>query len=81
MADGQVEITAGETVSSLTTSRDLRALVEANLLRPIDQTRGRYYVAEPILLSQRKRIQSSRAPKETSDPFDLALGQLQLTLT
>lgn len=76
-----VEITAGETVSSLTTSRDLRALVEANLVRPIGQTRGRYYVAEPILLTQRKRIQSSRAPKQTSDPFDLALGQLQLTLT
>jgi hypothetical protein len=38
-------------------------------------------VAEPILLTQRKQIQSSRAPKETSDPFDLALGQLQLTLT
>ena len=76
-----VEITAGETVSSLTTSRDLRALVEANLVRPIGQTRGRYYVAEPILLTQRKRIQSSRAPKQTSDPFALALGQLQLTLT
>jgi Fic family protein len=76
-----VEITAGETVSSLTTSRDLRALVEANLVRPIGQTRGRYYVAEPILLTQRKQIQSSRAPKETSDTFDLALGQLQLTLT
>jgi Fic family protein len=76
-----VEITAGQTVSSLTTSRDLRALVEAKLVRPIGQTRGRYYVAEPILLTERKRIQSSRAPKETSDPFDLALGQLQLTLT
>jgi Fic family protein len=76
-----VEITAGETVSSLTTSRDLRALVEANLVRPIGQTRGRYYVAEPILLTQRKRIQSSRAPKQTSDPVDLALGQLQFTLT
>jgi Fic family protein len=76
-----VEITAGETVSSLTTSRDLRALVEANLVRPIGQTRGRRYVAEPILLTQRKRIQSSRPPKQTSDPFALALGQLQLTLT
>lgn len=76
-----VEITAGETISSLTTSRDLRALVEANLVRPIGQTRGRYYVAEPILLAQRKRIQSSRAPTATSDPFDLALGQLQLMLT
>ena len=76
-----IEITAGETVSSLTTSRDLRALVDAKLIRPIGQTRGRYYLAEPILLTQRKRIQSGRVPKATSDPFDLALGQLQLTLT
>jgi Fic family protein len=75
-----VDLTAGETVSTLTTSRDLRALVDAKLLQPIGQTRGRYYVGEPLLIAERRRIQAGRAPKETSDPFELATGQLSLSL-
>jgi Fic family protein len=75
-----MEITAGETVSGLTASRDLKALVDAKLVQPVGRTRGRYYVAEPILLAERKRIQASRAPRETSDPFELATGQLSLGL-
>jgi Fic family protein len=75
-----MEITAGETISGQTASRDLRALVEAKLVKPVGQTRGRYYVAEPILLTERKRIQSNRAPKETSNPFELATGQLSLVV-
>lgn len=75
-----VEMTAGETVSSLTVSRDLRALVDAHLLQPIGQTRGRHYIGEPILLDQRRAIQATRAPRETSDPFTLASGQLRLSL-
>jgi Fic family protein len=75
-----MEITAGETISGQTASRDLRALVDAKLLTPVGQTRGRYYVAEPILLAERKRIQSNRAPKETSDPFEIATGQLSLAV-
>ena len=75
-----VDITAGEDVSRLTVSRDLKALVEAKLVQPIGQTRGRYYIAEAILREQRMRIQADRAPKETSDPFDIAHGQLQLAM-
>ncbi len=75
-----VELTAGETVSTLTTSRDLRAMVDAKLLQPIGETRGRYYLGEPNLLAERKRIQAERAPRETSDPFELATGQLSLVL-
>jgi Fic family protein len=74
------EITAGETISGQTASRDLRALVDAKLLEPVGQTRGRHYVAEPILLAERKRIQSNRAPEETSDPFEIAMGQLSLAV-
>jgi Fic family protein len=66
-----VELTTGEIVSSLTTSRDLRALVDAKLLEPIGQTRGRHYVGEPSLLELQARIRSTRAPKELSDPFAL----------
>jgi Fic family protein len=76
-----VEMTAGETVSSLTASRDLKAMVDTKLLKPIGQTRGRHYVGEPILRDQRGRIQSTRAPRDTSDPFELATGQLSLQLT
>jgi Fic family protein len=70
-----MEITAGETISGQTASRDLRALVDAKLLKPIGQTRGRHYVAEPVLLAERKRIQADRAPRERSDPFELATGR------
>ena len=75
-----VDVTAGQEISKLTVSRDLKAMVEAGLLKPIGQTRGRYYIAEPILREQRIRIQADRAPKETSDPFELAHGQLQLSM-
>lgn len=76
-----VEITAGEEISKLTVSRDLKAMVEAKLLQPVGQTRGRYYIAQPVLRDERARIQADRAPKETSDPFDLAIGQLQLSMS
>jgi Fic family protein len=67
-----VELTAGETVTAQTASRDLRALVDAKLLRPIGQTRGRHYVAEPVLLAEHRRIRADRAPRESSDPFEPA---------
>jgi Fic family protein len=73
-----VEVTAGEDISGLTASRDLKALVDARLLEPVGRTRGRYYLADPTLIDERRRIQSSRAPSETSDPFELAMGQLSL---
>lgn len=75
-----MEITAGEEISGLTASRDLKALVDAKLVQPVGKTRGRHYVAEPVLLAERKRIQATRAPRETSDPFELASGQLSLQI-
>jgi hypothetical protein len=73
-----IEITAGEAISGQTASRDLRALVDAQLLEPVGRTRGRHYVAEPVLLAERRRIKADRAPRERSDPFELARGQLSL---
>jgi Fic family protein len=75
-----VDLTAGESLSRLTVSRDLKALVLAQLVQPIGQTRGRYYIAEPLLREQRARIQADRAPKEMSNPFEIAHGQLQLSV-
>jgi Fic family protein len=75
-----VELTAGETIASLTASRDLRALVDAKLLQAKGKTRGRYYVGEPVVLAQHGRIRSTREPKEMSDPFELASRQLRPAL-
>jgi Fic family protein len=75
-----VEMTAGEQISPLTASRDLKALVDARLMQPVGRTRGRYYVAEPVLLDERRRIQASRVPRDTTDPFEIASGQLALDI-
>ncbi len=76
-----VDVTYGEELSDLTASRDLRAIVDAGLFEPVGQNRGRYYVARPTLRGEYERIRADRAPRETDDPFQLALGQLQLSMT
>lgn len=75
-----VEITHGEELSDLTASRDLKAIVDAKLFKPVGQNRGRYYVAQPELRGIHERIHATRAPKESDDPFQVALGQLQLAM-
>ncbi len=76
-----VEVTHGDTLPDLTASRDLKAIVDAGLFEPIGERRGRYYLAAPALLAEQERIRSSRAPKETDDPFERALGQLELDVS
>lgn len=75
-----VELTAGETISDLTASRDLRSLVEADLIRPVGQGRGRHYVAQGVVTDVRKVLRTRRRPREQDDPFVLAADQSQLTL-
>lgn len=75
-----VEITSGEELSELTASRDLRALVDARLFKPIGKARGRYYVAQAKLRAKHEEIRADRVPKETDDPFEIAVGQLQLAV-
>jgi Fic family protein len=76
-----VEVTAGEEISDLTASRDLRALVEAKLLEPIGERRGRYYLAAPRVSAIQDALREGRRPKETADPFELATSRRQLTLS
>lgn len=76
-----LRMTAGEEVSSQTASRDLRAMVDAELLIPVGQTRGRHYVADPKVIDERRAILATRAPRETNDPFELASSQLKLALS
>jgi len=53
----------------------------ARLVQPVGRTRGRYYLAEPVLLAERRRIRASRAPGETGDPFELASERLGLDIS
>lgn len=52
-----------------TASRDLRQLVDADLLEPRGQKRGRFYVARPGLTQIRAAITSSRDERDDTDPF------------
>ena len=61
--DGPDEIT------DATAGRDLRQLVDADLLEPRGQKRGRFYVARPELIRIRTQVRSMRSERDDSDPF------------
>ncbi len=75
-----LEATAGEEISELKASRELKAMVNVGLLQPIGERRGRHYVAEPSLLEVQQRIRRERPPREEYDPYTRAAEGLQLTL-
>ena len=64
-------------VSDLVASRDLKALVDADLLVPIGAKRGRYYTRTPLLADIDAQARSRRAPEAMEDPFDAARAALQ----
>jgi len=74
-----VEVTAGDGISDLTASRDLRAMVDAGLLEAVGEKRGRYYVAADPLVELRRQIRAGRPPRDEYDPFAVAQDSLQLT--
>lgn len=61
--DGPDEITEA------TAGRDLRQLVDADLIAPRGERRGRYYVARTELASIREMVVSMRDKRDDSDPF------------
>ena len=75
-----VKDTLDEEISDLTASRDLKALVDARLLEPVGERRGRYYVAGRQLQEVRQEIRAERPARVTVDPFEVAAGQLTLPL-
>jgi Fic family protein len=75
-----VETSAGEEISELTATRDLKAMVDAELLMPIGERRGRYYVAAPILTEIRQGVRERRPPRDSEDPFERAAAQLALPI-
>ncbi|MGQ0776307.1 MAG: Fic family protein [Pseudonocardiales bacterium] len=56
-------------ITEATASRDLRQLVDADLIAPRGERRGRYYVARPELASIREMVTSMRVERDDSDPF------------
>ena len=61
-------------MSNNVASRDLKILVDANLIDPKGERRGRFYVASPAVAEIRQKL---RLPKQIDDPF-APNGQLQI---
>jgi hypothetical protein len=59
-------------VSELVASRDLKALVDADLLRPQGEKRGRFYSGGPILIAINDSVRRRRPAKAQEDPFEAA---------
>lgn len=67
-------------ITEATASRDLRQLVQAGLLEPRGERRGRLYTATREVLSLRRSIVAARDPRDDSDPFEGAAAPGQLFL-
>lgn len=66
-----VRVTAGEEISDLTASRDLKRMVDGGALLPVGERRGRHYVGTREIVAIRERIRSARPRDLESDPFEL----------
>jgi Fic family protein len=63
------EESAEDPISEAVASRDLRQLVDAGLLVPKGEKRGRFYLPDRELRDLRQGIIQSRDPRDESDPF------------
>lgn len=59
-----------EEITDQTAGRDLKTAVEAGLLIPKGERRGRHYVRGRALADVRQRVVSSRSATDMADPFD-----------
>jgi Fic family protein len=75
------EAATGEELSDLTASRDLKAMVDSNLVEAVGERRGRYYLAGKKLKSLREQIRADRPAKAEADPFEAVRNRRQLKLT
>ncbi len=64
-----VEMTDGEPVSDLTASRDLKAMVDAGLLKARGAGRGRTYHGSEKLRNLWQEIRTARPPRAHDDPY------------
>ena len=77
---GIVESVTGEEISDLTASRDLRSMVEGDLLVPTGERRGRYYTAGARVKRLRTRVRKERPPRTEDDPFALVRDKRPLAV-
>jgi Fic family protein len=71
----------GEEISNQSASRDLKAMVDLGLLRPVGERRARYYLGGDEAVGLRQRIRAERPAEETDDPFRVVREKRQLSLT
>lgn len=64
-----VESSEGDSITEQTASRDLKALVVAQLLAPIGERRGRVYVATDDVRNEQGGIRTRRQPRGADDPY------------
>jgi Fic family protein len=77
---GVTAASAGEQISELTASRDLKAMVDLGLLNPVGERRGRYYTATEALTTIHERVRAARPPRADYDPYAIAERQLESPL-
>lgn len=75
-----VEAMTGDEISDLTATRDLKQMVDSQLLDPVGERRGRYYVASEQVRELRERIRAERPPRAEGDPFEIVREARQLRL-
>lgn len=71
-----VEQAEGEEISEQTASRDLKALVDANLISAYGKNRARYYLASDKVKARWQDVRDSRPPRDEFDPFAVARKRL-----
>jgi Fic family protein len=74
------ETAVGDEISDLTASRDLKAMVDSELLVAVGERRARYYLAGETLKTLSEEVRAARAPKGTDDPFTIVSERRQLKL-
>lgn len=71
----------GEEISEQSASRDLKSMVDLDLLQAVGERRARYYLAGVQPRQVLDRIRAERPPREADDPFNVVRAQRQLSLT
>jgi Fic family protein len=71
----------GEQISEQTASRDLKAMVDLELLEAVGERRARYYLGGAEAKALREAIRAKRPPQEADDPFRIVRERRQLSLT
>jgi len=58
-----------EPITEQTASRDFQRLIEAGLLKPNGERRGRFYTATPVVAQLWHQIRADRVARDNTDPF------------